>query len=363
LNQQNSRRKFLQQSCLLAAGALLSPGLVFPGKQSVEDENHPEAEIPGLISLQGQKQQIKPARLKTGDTVAITSPAGACWDEKTISSFTKILEGFGFKVALGKTLKEKCGYFAGPDELRAKELNEFFADKNIKGIFCAKGGWGCARLLDKIDFNLIQKNPKVLIGFSDITTLLNAIYAKTGLVTFHGPVGNSGWNEFTTNSFKSVIMKGEKTVFPVGPKEEDKPVVLNKGIASGILVGGNLSVIAGIVGSDYLPAWKNKILFLEEAKEEPYRIDRMLTQLKLAGILDSLSGFVFGKCVKCEAEEPLKAFTFMEVIEQHIKPLKIPAFYGGMTGHIENKWTLPVGAEVEMNADSGIISLKESCVI
>src|SRR6185295_12061776 len=109
--------------------------------------------------------------------------------------------------------------------------------------------------------------------------------------------------------------------------------------ASGLLVGGNLTVLSGIIGSGYVPDWKGKILFLEEAKEEPYSIDRMLTQLKLAGVLNSIGGFVFGKCVKCDAEEPLKAFKFMEVIEQHIKPLGIPAYYGAMIGHIENKWT------------------------
>lgn len=348
----SSRRKFLLQSSMLTASALFNPTLSLAGINSSEDE-----------IIGASKPAIKPPRLKAGDTVAITSPAGALWDDKTVSSFTKILEGFGFKVVLGKTLKEKYGYFAGTDDLRAKELNEFFADKSVKGIFCAKGGWGCARLLDKIDFKNIEKNPKVLIGFSDITTLLNAIFAKTGLITFHGPVGNSGWNDFSTGSFKSVIMNAEKTVFPIGPKEEDKPSVLNKGICSGILLGGNLTVLTGIVGSKYLPQWKGAILFLEEAKEEPYRIDRMLTQLKLAGILKQLSGFVFGKCVKCEAEEPQKAFTYMEVLEQHIKPLGIPAFYGGMTGHIENKWTLPVGAKAEMNADTGIIKLTESAVV
>lgn len=349
MEEENSRRRFLRSAGLLAAGTLLATGT------DALPFTEPVSPLSAAV--------IKPPRLKEGDTVAITSPAGACWDEKTITSFTKTLESFGFKVVLGKTLKEKCGYFAGPDELRARELNEFFADKSVKGIFCAKGGWGCARLLDKIDFDLIRKNPKVLIGFSDITTLLIAIYAKTGLVTFHGPVGNSGWNDFSAGSFRGVVMKGEKINFQKGPKEEDKIVTINKGSCKGTLVGGNLAVIAGIVGSSYLPDWKDKILFLEEAKEEPYRIDRMLTQLKLAGILDALSGFIFGKCVKCEAEEPQKAFTFMEVIEQHIRPLGIPAFYGAMTGHIENKWTLPVGGAVSMNAETGTVTLAEPAVL
>lgn len=346
----NARRGFLKSIGILSAGALLSPGIALAEKMAFGNEiQHPT---------------IKANRLIIGDTVAITAPAGALWDDgKTVSSFTKILEGFGFKVVLGKTLTEKFGYFAGSDELRAKELNGFFSDKTVKGIFCAKGGWGCARLLDLIDYNLIQKNPKILIGFSDITVLLNSIFAKTGLITFHGPVGNSGWNDFTAASFKSVILNAEKTIFSVGPKEEDRPITLTKGKAKGVLVGGNLTVLAGIIGSRYLPDWHGKILFLEEAHEEPYSVDRMLTQMSLAGILKNISGFVFGKCTKCEAEEQQKSFTIMQIIEQHIKPLGIPAFYGGMTGHIENKWTLPVGAKIEMNAETGILTLLENAVI
>jgi muramoyltetrapeptide carboxypeptidase len=226
-----------------------------------------------------------------------------------------------------------------------------------------KGGWGCARLLDKLDYELIKNNPKVLIGFSDITTLLNVIYAKTGLVTFHGPVGNSGWNDFTTGVFKSVIMQGEQTDMPLSSKPEDAMTVFNKGKASGELIGGNLSVLSGLLGSGYLPDWKGKILFLEEVKEEPYRIDKMFTQLKLNGVLDNIAGLVLGKFSKCEAEEPLKAFTFMEVLEQHIKPLGIPAFYGAAFGHTENKITLPVGIRVSMDAEKGTIKLMESAVL
>jgi muramoyltetrapeptide carboxypeptidase len=149
---------------------------------------------------------------------------------------------------------------------------------------------------------------------------------------------------------------------PVG-SEKDIPVKLTGGKAKGILVGGNLTVLAAMMGSNYLPDWENKILFLEETAEEPYRLDRMMQQLKLAGVLGKLKGIAFGKCVKCEAEEPEKAFTFMQVLEQQIKPLKIPAFYGAMIGHIENKYTLPVGVEVEMDADKGTMQMLEAAVV
>ena len=339
------RRNFIKQAALIAGATLINPVDLF-AKNFVPETN-----------------SIKPPALKKGDKVAICSPAGAVWDEKQIETFSTILKSFGFKVVLGKTLYEKFGYFSGTDEFRAKELNDFFADKTIKAIFCMKGGWGCARILDKINYEQIKINPKILIGFSDITTLLVAITNKTGLVTFHGPVGNSGWNDYTKNIFTQVCMKGCVYTFPENPMDEEKIVTINKGTATGQLVGGNLTVLSGIMGSTYLPNFKNKILFLEEAKEEPYSIDRMLTQLKLCGVLDSISGFVFGKCAKCLAEEPLKAFTFDEVINQHIKPLGIPAFYGAMIGHIENKFTVPLGINAIINADKGSISLLENAVV
>ncbi|MES2513585.1 MAG: LD-carboxypeptidase [Bacteroidota bacterium] len=340
----NSRRHFIKSTGLLAAAGILVPSETFAQIQ---------------IS---QKVKIKPRALRAGDTVAITSPAGAVWDETQIETFSGILKSFGFNVILGKTLTEKFGYFAGTDELRANELNELFANKEVKGIFCMKGGWGCARLLDKINYELIEKNPKVLIGFSDITTLLIAITVKTGLITFHGPVGNSGWNDFTRSVFSNVVMTSKVFTFPENPITENKPVMITPGNVTGALIGGNLTVITSIIGSGYLPDWKGKILFLEEVKEEPYSIDRMLTQLKLSGVLNSISGLVFGKCAKCLAEDPLKSFTFQEVLIQHIQPLAIPAFYGAMIGHIENKLTLPLGVNASIDAAKGTISLNENAV-
>ncbi len=340
----NNRRDFILKAGMLACSGLLLGGNSFPELRIADTK------------------RIKPKALKAGDTIAIASPAGAVWDEAQIETFSNILKGFGFNIILGRTLKEKHGYFAGTDEVRAKELNDLFADKKIKGIFCMKGGWGCARLLDKLDYKIIKENPKVLIGFSDITTLLIAITTKTGLITYHGPVGNSGWNDFTKNSFINVVQNSKPYTFEANPANEDAILTINSGKASGELVGGNLTVLTSIIGSGYLPDWKGKILFLEEAKEEPYSIDRMLTQLKLSGVLDSVSGIIFGKCAKCLAEEPLKSFTLNEVLLQHFKPLKIPVFFGAMIGHIENKLTVPIGINASIDADKGTISLLESSV-
>ena len=226
-----------------------------------------------------------------------------------------------------------------------------------------KGGWGCARIVDQLDFIQIEKNPKVLIGFSDITTLLLAVTARTGLVTFHGPVGNSGWNAWTSNCFRSVVMNAEGLPLFSNPPAEEPVMTITPGKATGELAGGNLTVLTALMGSVYLPEWRGKLLFLEEVKEEPYSIDRMLTQLKLCGVLDVISGFVFGKCAKCLAEEPQKAFTFHEVLVQHIKPLGIPAFYGAMIGHIENKLTVPLGISAAIDADHGTIRLLDPAVV
>lgn len=341
----SDRRNFL-----IKAGALAYTGLMFGGNST------------SVLNF-SETRKIKPKALKAGDTVAITSPAGAVWDENQIDTFTNILKNLGFNVILGaRTLKEKHGYFAGTDEVRANELNDLFADKKIKGIFCMKGGWGCARILDKLNYKMIKENPKVFIGFSDITALLIAITKQTGLITYHGPVGNSGWNDFTKNAFINVTQQTKPYTFQANPSGEEDIITINEGNATGELVGGNLTVLTSIIGSGYLPDWKGKILFLEEAKEEPYSIDRMLTQLKLCGVLDSVSGIVFGKCAKCLPEEPLKSFTLNEVLLQHFKPLKIPVFFGAMIGHIENKLTVPIGINASINANKGTISLLEASV-
>ncbi len=339
-----SRRKFIKQAGLLS----ISPVITSINPTSIATE-HPKI--------------IKPKALKTGDTIAITSPAGAVWDTQQIEVFSSILKQLGFNVVLGKTLSEKWGYFSGKEETRVNELHEFFSNKNIQGIFSMKGGWGCARLLDLLDYDLIRKNPKVILGFSDISSLLIAIHQRCGLITFHGPVGNSGWNDFTSSVFRSVVQKNiSDYIYPAPPSNEDPIVTLSNGKASGELIGGNLTVLTNLIGSHYLPDWKGKLLFIEDFKEEPYSIDRMLTQLKLSGVLDKVNGVIIGKCNKCVPEEPLKSFTLIEVLEQHFKAYGKPAFYGAMIGHIENKYTVPIGIKAEMDADKGSIRLLENSV-
>ena len=300
--------------------------------------------------------------LKRGDTIAMIAPAGAVFNRSYIPKFKAALEEMGFKVVRGKTLDEREGYLAGNDELRAQEINEMFANPEINGMIAMRGGWGCARMLHLIDYNTIRNNPKVLMGYSDLTSLLTAIYARTGLITFHGPVGYSTWNEFSNAYVRKVLMQNRENVVFRNPSGNADFYTIKAGVSEGELIGGNLTVLTGIMGSSYLPDWKGKILFLEETREEVYRVDRMMTQLKLAGVLDGLSGFVFGKCLHCEPEEPENSFDLKEVLDHHIKPLGIPAMYGTMIGHILNKFTLPVGIKASIDAQAGAIELLEPSV-
>ena len=316
---------------------------------------------------------LKPARLKAGDTVGLINPATFS-EPKEIDELHKQLSQLGLNVKLGKHLFTRYGYLAGTDKERAADVNEMFADKSVNAILAIQGGWGCNRILPLLDYNLIRENPKILMGYSDITSLLLAVYAQSGVITFHGPLGSSIWNEFSVGWVKQVLFEGEAVMLR-NPMEEKslldrkkKPSLIRVetitgGKAKGRLVGGNLSVLAAMVGSNYLPFWEGVILFVEDIGEEVYRVDRLLTQLKLAGILDKISGFIFGQCTDCDPEEPLESLSLSQVFLDIIKPLGVPAWYGAAIGHIADKWTVPVGVEVEINASVGTVKFLEPAVV
>ncbi len=306
-------------------------------------------------------QKIKPPALKKGDTVGICAPAGAVYDANEVRSFVTKLNNLGFRTKSGDNLNGQYGYFSAPDEIRAGEFMSLIEDEEVKAIVFIRGGWGCARILDMLDFEAIRTNPKVIMGFSDITTLLNAITAKTGLITFHGPGGNSTWNEYTLSYFESIINNGEQILFQNKAGDETIRTICG-GSAQGELFGGNLSVLTSLIGSGYLPDWEGKILFLEDLKEEPYRIDRMLTQLKLSGILNEVNAVVLGVFRDCIPEEPDRSFSIGEVFDQHFKDLGKPVYSGAQFGHTRNKFILPVGLRVAVNADSGTIEMLDNAV-
>jgi len=304
------------------------------------------------------RQLLKPKRLKVGDTIALTAPAGILYDESEFDRMKGDLESFGFNVVFGEFVRERYGYFAGRDYQRALDLNRFFADPHIDGIISVRGGWGCSRILPYLDFERIRQNPKVYCGFSDNTTLHLAFLAYSGLVSFHGPNGASEWNEFTRCSFREVVMEGKRAQY-VSSSQID---TLFAGTAEGPLIGGNMSILVTSLGTPYEPDPAGAILFIEDIGEEPYKIDRMLTHLARAGFLTKISGFIFGQCTDCEPEGS-RGFTMKEVIQQHILPLEIPALMGMDIGHDPYNLTIPVGVKASLDADKGVLSLLEPGVL
>ncbi len=310
--------------------------------------------------------KIIPEALQEGDTIGIVSPASAIFESEPYEIAKESFEAMGLKVKFGKNTRNRYGHLAGTDEERAEEFNDMFRDDSIKAVIALRGGSGAARILDKLDYEAIRKNPKIFFGYSDITALHMAIYAKTGLVTFHGPVAVSTWNSFSADYLKRLLFDKEAIKYenPVHKGDElvqtkNRIRVINDGITKGQLLGGNLSVLTGIMGSEYFPTdWKGKILYLEDVGEKIYAVDRMMTQLYLAGVFNEISGFVFGKCTDCDpGGSGYGSLTMEEVIDHFIKPLNIPAYSGAMIGHIDDNVTIPNGIEAEMDANAGTIQL------
>ncbi len=314
-------------------------------------------------------QIVKARRLRSGDTVVLVNPAGATFSRMDADVAAEHLQSLGLKVRQGSHLFDRRGYLAGSDADRAADVNAQFADDGVAGIIALRGGWGCARILGLVDYDLIRRQPKVFLGFSDITALHMAIHSQTGLVTFHGPVGSSNWTPFTTGYVRRLLLEGQTPVLsnPAPGSLQLAPArhrvrTIRPGRARGPLLGGNLTVLCAIMGSSYVPDWDGVILFLEDVGEEIYRIDRMLTQLKLAGVLDRISGVVFGHCTDCGPGSGFGSLTLDEVLDDHLLPLEIPAWRGAMIGHIDDQFTLPQGVQAEIDAGPGTIRLLEPAV-
>ena len=312
----------------------------------------------------------KPARLRKGDTVGLIEPAGFTDDAFDLAVVVESIRAMGLVPKPAPHLAARWGYLAGKDRERAADLNAMFADHSVRAIFAVRGGWGSARILPHLDWKTIRANPKLLIGFSDITALHMAIAAKAGFTTIHGPNAASSWGALSWESFRAVAFEGQTPTYASPPGAEDRLVqragrarTFRGGKASGRLLGGNLTVLTALMGTAYLPSFEGAILFIEDVDEAEYRIDRMLTQLSLAGILGRVAGVVFGQCTDCRAKGPsYGGFTLSEVLEQHLAPLGVPAFQGALFGHVPNQFSLPVGARAEIDADAGTIRLLEAAV-
>ncbi len=303
--------------------------------------------------------EIKPL-LKLGDRIGLISPAGFI-TEKKLQKTVKNLASFGLQSVYRKSISEKTGYLAGNDQSRLDELHSMYEDKNIKAIICVRGGYGTTRILNKINYDLIKQNPKPLIGYSDITALINAVYKKTKIPGFHGIVGAGDFTEYTAGNFKNMFFSSSEDIkITLSEEHKNEVYTISEGTASGKLIGGNLAIICSLLGTPFDVNWKNKIVFLEDIGEAPYRIDRMLTQLISAGKFQDVKGIIFGKFRGCEPEksEVENSFSLKEILIDRIKPLKIPAVYGFSFGHIKNQAIFPTGVKARFNTETFSVSLK-----
>jgi len=301
---------------------------------------------------------FRPKVLKKGDKVFLTAPSSPVYDFTRVDFAAGYLENMGFVVEEGASCRTSYGYLAGDDDLRADDINYAFASKDIDGIFCLRGGYGAARLLEKIDYSMIKSNPKFFCGYSDITALHTAINQCAGLMTFHTPVVGeanfSAADAYTICHMNRYISNDDVFGKLFNPPGHDWKFI-NPGKATGILTGGNLSVLASLVGTAYEIDTVDKIVFIEEVGEKPYRIDRMLNQLKMAGKFENCSGVVFGDFTDCNPVDERRSLTILQII--HNLKLGVPALYNFRCGHCLPTASLPMGATARLCSAENCFSI------
>lgn len=308
----------------------------------------------------------KPPRLQPGDTVGLVSPASAMGSDDGLDRAEWWIRGMGLVPKFGPHAGGRHGYLAGTDEERAADLNAAYADPEVRAVFAVRGGWGGARILPLLDWATIRANPKLLIGFSDVTALHLAFAASAGFATIHGGNATSSWRKASWESLWRLAFAADTPVLGGAEVEAEtgRPArTVTGGRATGRLLGGNLTILSTLMGTGWLPEFKGAVLFLEDVNEAEYRIDRMFQQLKLAGVLDGLAGVIFGQCTSCATTAPNYAgFTIDQLIDHYLAPLGVPAVAGFNTGHIANQLSLPSGARVELDGDARTVRLLEPIV-
>ncbi len=309
---------------------------------------------------------IKPKKLSKESVIGIISPASSPDDNSDIEKGIKYLEGLGYRVEVGKNVGKNNGYLAGSDRERVDDLHRMFKNKNVKAIICIRGGYGASRLLDLIDYKLIRNNPKIFVGYSEITSLQMAFLQKAGLITFAGPMLASNLSkklsDFTEDFFWRTLTSNKK-LGRIKLQAGAKLPGINKGSVAGRIVGGNLAVFAALFGTEYLPDLKNKILILEDIGELPYKVDRLMNQLRLSKVFKKINGLILGRFVDCYNHDPSKkTLTLGEVMDGYLHNLNIPIIYTFPHGHIDDTVTIPIGINVKINATKGFAEFLESGV-
>lgn len=315
-------------------------------------------------------ENIKPKRLKKGATIGLVAP-GYAIKEEVLEKAKETLREMGFVPFHTDRILGNYGYFSATDQERADDVNEMFSNPSIDGILCARGGYGCTRIMQLIDYENIKNNPKAFIGFSDITALANGIYKETGLITFHGPVGSTLNDAYTIAEFEKILVHPKKNVLIENAKLEDENLLTNpeyerytitQGKATGKLVGGSLTLINALIGTPHEIDFTDKIVCIEDVEESPYRIDRMLTQLIEGPTFKKAAAVMIGVCKGCDKPPKPDSFTLKEVILDRIKMLHIPAAYGMSFGHVPQNFTIPIGIEATFDADKMTLEILEKAV-
>ena len=320
------------------------------------------------LSAEESKNKIYPSALKTGDKVAIISPGSAVSSPDDLAKAKEIMYALGLEFEFAPHTLSGSGYKTRTVSERVEDLHWAFKNGRFKAVFCLRGGYGSASLLKEIDFNLIESNPKVFCGYSDITALHQAIHKKTGLITFHSPVLLSSFRGSTFESFKNSIFTSIKSIEISNPKagspREAYPIyTFKEGKAEGELIGGNLSLISSLMGTPYEIETEGKLLFIEDVGESPYRLHRMLTQLDLAGKLENLSGVIIGKCDDCKSGASTWDQSEMEVYNEFFGNRNYPGFYGLLIGHTSIQFTICHGLKYVMDSKRGAIAALEDATL
>jgi muramoyltetrapeptide carboxypeptidase len=356
-SKQISRRHF----ATLVAAALALPG-------AAAASSHPQPHRPGHPM---KRHLIKPPRLLEGDLVGLIAPSGHTSDS-SIEKSVRQIEALGFRCKQAANLRAVRGNYAGSVEQRLLDLHAMFADPEVKAIWCIRGGSGCISLLSKLDYALIRANPKVLLGYSDITALHLAIGRHAGLVTFHGPVASSTPSDYSTAHMLAVLMDPQPTyTIPMAMENALRASAephyairtVHGGQATGTLTGGNLSMVSALVGTAYAAEFRDSILFFEEINEAPYRIDRWLTQLDLSLGLGKAAAVMIGICEHCGGDDEDLTLTLDETLDIHLQPLKVPAVTGYSFGHIRNQFTIPMGVRARLDTERQTVTLLEAAVV
>lgn len=319
------------------------------------------------------KDLVRPKALRFGDTVGVITPATEVFEPERLALAERTLQYYGLQIKRGKNVGRRSFTYRGSIQGRLDDLHEMFRDPTVRAVFAVRGGYGTPHLLDRIDYDLIRRNPKIFIGYSDITALHLAINKNSRLVTFHGPVLLSRFTEYTKTHFRKALFETQPLGKLTNPIESNEPhpthslQAIRTGTATGQLTGGNLSLICATLGTPYEIETKGKILFLEDVGEQAYRVDRMLTQLRLSGKLNQAAGIVWGECQDCRPSyyQPSLAspFTVGEVVNNILGELKVPILSGLMIGHTNDQLTLPLGIQARLDATNGILEVKESAVV